>query len=364
MNEDQSWPNELQKQVDDAHHTTDRADAPPAGLWSSIRAQVQPQPQTIVETKESQPMITTATLPQSIAAPMRSTPQDQAGGFRHYVNFAATVALVLAVAGGGWLAMMQVNQPDGGPEPRFAALGLQPEEEGNGVCDAEPLTVDETIFIVKDPIGSLIPEIEDPAALGYPEDWFGPRAITVPNVYWYMAQVYELDYFGMDLPQADFEAAQPVVNEFLDCLQSGTRGQLWRLMDPITVHALATQYLPTLSSEDTARVVLPDILEAPAHPNSGGSVDTRIIRINPDSSLTGYLAASNRTGFPGFAISPVIHVEENGDVLTEADRHGISVDDPDHDAEGAMNIIYGRSAVDNQWYVIDYFFPFAFPGTD
>ena len=350
-------------ELDDFRHRFDRIhaatpgseDAPP-DLWHRVRAQVE-------TTEEGTSAMSSISIPiDSIPVSNSNAPSGQ-HRFARYANLAATIALVFAVALGGWFAATRMNQP-GSPEPRFAAQVVLPEESGNGVCDVESLTVDEAMAILIDPIGSLIPDIEDPVAEGYPAYWFNRSAITVPNAYWYMSQVYDIETYSVNFPEADFREAQPILNEYLDCIKYGTYGQVWRLTDPVSVQAQIAQKLPILRSEEDAREKMPSLLEEPAVFNTGFTGETKYLRVNPDQENTGYFHSESFLGFPGYAISPVTFLDSEGQTLIEADVFGNRVDDPSQEVEGSLNLIYGRSAMNNQWYVLDFFYPFSIPGFD
>ncbi|MCO5217158.1 MAG: hypothetical protein M9950_13560, partial [Thermomicrobiales bacterium] len=243
------------------------------------------------------------------------------------------------------------------------ALGLQTDSAGNGVCDVEPLSVDEAIVILRDPLGSLVPEFDDPVAVGYPAEFFGRQQIEAPNYYLYFAAVRS-DSYAVAMQSHQFAKAQLVINEYLDCMQTGTVGQEWRLMNPVTVQFRIASALPTLTSEEEARELLPELLSQPATfapMNPQTDIVSVFPRLNPDVEQTRYFAATDFIGFSGYAISPVQFVDSSGAVKMEADLQGRSLSDPGQMEQFSMNVIYGQSSLDLEWYVIDIVFPFNLP---
>src|SRR5690554_3169453 len=108
MTENDPFLNDMRSWADRAHRATPGADVPPADVWQRVLAEVDLQ-------KKGTATMSTVTALSAPMTPRPALPLDSRGGFRHYANLAATVAIVLGVALAGWFATMQLNQP-GSPE--------------------------------------------------------------------------------------------------------------------------------------------------------------------------------------------------------------------------------------------------------
>lgn len=331
------------------------ATGPAAGTWNRVlRETARPN------AKGQHEMSATATFSTIAAGNFGWTKAKSGSRVAHSMNIAAALVVIAAIVAGGWFATTQNDQlPD--PLPRFAAMGLQIDDPGNGVCDVAPLSVDEAIMILNDPLGSLTSDLETPPPDMYVSGMFDRRSIQTPNVYYNMSNVYSMDTMSIDMISGDFDDAQPIVDEYLDCMFYGTVGQEWRLMDPTSVQYRLAVSLPTLASEQEARNLLPDILGQSGTFGGSSSVSglqTSRMRLNPDDAQTRYLAGTGYPGFSGFAIGPVQYLNPDGSLEMEADLHGNAIGKPDSRAEYSMNVIFAQSPLNQEWYVIDTFFPF------
>lgn len=352
---DEDFYRDLAVDVDDAHAAWDEANNAPPALWQRIRAQYSSE-------KED----TTVSVIPALVSPGYVMSQPTPVDSRRYPNVVATVAIVVVLALSSWFAGALLR-PSPESEPRYAALGLQADTAGNGVCEVEPLTVDEAIAILSDPFGTLLSDIDDPVAIGYPAELFGQRQLTVGDPYAFLTYLYYVESVSLDLDKQQFSDAQPVVNEYLDCFLTGTTGQTWRLTDPLVVQFQLAISLPTLVSEEEARELLPEILLRPGEYAADrisymGEAPVPGIRVNPDIAQTASWTSGGRHQMVQIAISPVQVLDAEGNVVQEADLSGNSLTDPAKSADFAMNVIYGQSTLNLQWYVIEIIFPNMVPG--
>lgn len=350
MNEDQTWPNELKGQVDDAHLTTDRANTPPPGLWNQIRAQIQPQP--IADTKERQPMMNATTLPHSITTPSRSVSEKAPGGLRHYTSLAATIALVLAVAVGGWLAMSQM--PGGGSDGRFAAIQGTPEVAQSQTCDVEPMTVDEVMEIVKNPYSVMGIEPWE-IVVGIPGGASSELAEPMDNK-------IDLRMLGEEAPapdQSSFSAASTVMNEFLACTQQGTISQIFRLMVPAEVQRIILSNYPVFRDESTVRAGVEELIVLPAHrivlPGSTALEDSELVfQANPDVQSAKSYPLHNAQLYDGneLLLLGTRVTNRDGEVVFQNNATGAANPVGTLKTTDRIRVLMVQSRFNDQWYVL------------
>lgn len=338
--------------VDRVHRSTPEAEAPPADLWQRILAQANPQP------KETNQMssITTAAVPMAPARPVDSRTR---GGFGHYLNLAATIALVLAVAVAGWFATMQLNQP-GNPEPRFAAIPATPESMDGGMCTVEPLTTDEAIQILKNPF----------VHIGISEDVLDQSVVrvvideeeTLPGV-WPIVDLMT-DGPTMNIGAQDREDAYEVGDQYLACLSHGTNGQVWRMLEPIRAQWQLRGLLPLFVTEEEARAIIAQALSEPAEsrwnsPEQQEYLQDKRVVMNPDYSLA-YVDDSeivNRAYMDTLVIVPVMIIDADGETVFAAEYGGFPIVNNGYARDYAANIVLGKSELNGSWYVLGFFLP-------
>lgn len=251
MNEHEKFFEELQKDVDAEHRRIDGADAPPANMWTSIRAQAEP------ESKEEETNMIAST---ALNATLEPSAGRKHSGKRigHYANLAATITLVVAVAAAGWFATMQLNQPSE-PEPRLAILSATPSaeaspESASATCDVEPLTTDRVMEIVK-----------NPARFGIEGSTGEPSDITP---YAELREVDpDLEIVGESTTPSEeqFDEASIVANEYLNCLIYGTQAQIWTFYSPVLLQQKILAEFPVFAEESLVRERVEELSTQPGY---------------------------------------------------------------------------------------------------
>lgn len=276
MNENDRLLKDLKKGVDADHRRIDGADAPPADLWDRILAQANPQPK---ETKQMSSMTTAAipaeTLP---AADTRSRP-----GFGHYANLAATIALVIGIAVAGWFAIMQLNQ-SGGPEPSLALVNSTPEAEATptsvaATCEVEPLSTDTVMEIVKNPARFMAN-----GPTGEPSE--KPMVGNQENADLRKVDP-DLELVGESTAPTEeqFNDASVFANAYLDCLLSGTQGQVWTFYSPVFLQQKILSEFPVFAEESQVRERVVELSAQPAYEAEYAWV--AVLSVNTSSQLSG-----------------------------------------------------------------------------
>ncbi len=254
MNENEEFFENLHKDVHSAHRKTDGGGRPPSNMWNAIRAQVKQ------ETKqEEKPMISTAAHT-ATHAPFTGTSHK---GFGHYLNLAVTIALVLAVAVAGWFAIGQLNQP-GEPEPRLAIVGSTPgaeatPESGSATCDVDPLSTDTVMEIVKNPA-----RFTANGPTGEPTD--RPMVGSPTNAeFWEVDPDLELVGESTTPSEEQFDDASEFANVYLECLISGTQGQIWTFYSPVLLQQKILGEFPVFAEESQVRDRVEELAAQPAY---------------------------------------------------------------------------------------------------
>lgn len=297
-------------------------------------------------------MISATTI---LTAPVASTPAsgtDTRGGFRHYVNLAATLAIVAAVALAGWFATMQLNQP-GSPEPRFAALGIEREDAGNGVCDVEPLTVDEAIQIVRSPMFYLYGGEDNARADGWGQiidEGHAMNFVGAPLRDW--SQLTGLTpHAALPVSEEEFVEAYALAEEYRDCIQTGTRGQVWALFDPVVVQYEIATRIPLLQPMDETRIVIEQLLNEPTFASTAAAVNDRKWQVNPNTDLAVRIDHGMTFHVHRSILIPVQILDRDGEIVASYDIYGNRLPDGGFGREDSFNIVVAFSSVTETWYI-------------
>lgn len=221
---------------------------PAAGTWNTVLRQ------TAQPTSKGRSTMSSATLSSSgtgfTLAP--DVPfRERASRFAH---LAATIALVFAIAAGGWLVMSQMPGGNG----RFAALQGTPEDSAQ-TCNVEPMKVDEVIAIAENPY-SYLSEEQVPASRGadmthslWQQDYVDVRLTLARG---------SLAGQGNEPTQAAFDQSSDVLNQYVACMQhDGTVAMQLRFSDPISIQYHIQQQFPFYRSEEQVRDYVNDWLQ-------------------------------------------------------------------------------------------------------
>lgn len=334
-----------------AHSTAPGAAAPPADLWGRILAQTNPQPKE----KSQMSYPTTAAIP-AVSIPPPDTRSKQ--GFGHYLNLAATIALVLAVAVAGWFATMQLNQSGNGND-RFAMTPGTPEV-ASAVCDVEPLTLDEAMVILVNPYQAM--DVDERLAEHYETlVWLKDQSGQTGQP---PMELLLTDGPNGELEQAELDKALALGDSYLECVQHGTRGQVFRLLDPVGVHEYLRGLLPLFTSEKEARVIIEEELNKTGNTvwtqdfmreyleNKSIGVNHNLDRLYIDSSY-----AVDSFLLDAIVIAPVVIYDEHGEVVFETEFGGFPVTNNGRAADYARNVAIAKSPFDGEWYIFNIYRP-------
>lgn len=350
MNETEDIFDELQQHVDELHAGIDRANMPPAELWTSVRAHVRSEMK-----KEERPTMNSFATEQNVFIPPAQVSPPVRKGFHHHLSLAASLAIVLTVALAGWFATMQLNQP-GGSDGQF---GLSGQSDQSATCDIEPMTVDEALRIVEDPFGTANSDEPVPAWIQEEERmrvmWVADTPV-VPNNFVDQAL---MDSFQGTPDEDVFKDATERMNSFLACAQTGTMGQAFWYIRPFEIQRIVQFDLPFFRDESAARAVLEELLPMPAsglvaRSDSAFTEPEYVFSANPNISQA---ATSNSTNSIRFRASETIMIgitvtDQSGEIVFQNDYLGkVDPAGPLFTTE-RFRVIMAQSLVDEEWYVL------------
>lgn len=234
---DEDFYRDLSLDVDDAHAARPEANNAPPALWQQIRAQYGLE-------KED----TTMTMTTTFIAPLSPLPlhdHERNSRLSRYVNIAATVAVVAALALGSWFTAMNLGG-DKEPEPRWAVVTGTPQDDQT--CDVEPMTVDEVMAIVENPYSYV-------ASDAYPE-----KSQDLRNSKEEFRDVYPM--IGASLvssseaipTQGVMDDAMAMLDTFMACMQQhGTMDYALRFADPFSIQDQIRRQFPFYRDETSVR---------------------------------------------------------------------------------------------------------------
>lgn len=341
MNENESFFDELKKDVDADHRRIDGADAPPSNMWNSIRAQTKP------ETNEERKMIA-SNLMSHAPTPVATPVARQQSGVRHTLSLAASFLIVMSVALAGWFATMQLNQ-SGGSRGYFGLFG---QSDQSATCDVEPLTVDEVIAIVENPYsvapldtwGTPQPGQEDNGSLageGYREAGF---MVGMPES---LSEVPD---------EQEFHRIQSATNSYLNCIQTGTVGQVMALTHPETLQSNILSRFPVYRDQAEVRAMVEESIDRPFFVPS----DPQALDVPPNFQTT--FATPDRfrvrIGAPqshSLLAEQVAWVgldmkDENGVVIGKSDWDATILEGDLQSNNGGYSVILVYSEATDTWY--------------
>lgn len=353
MIDDDQFLADLHALADRAHDAAPEAAAPPPNTWQRVLAAINAE---LLLPSEGTPSMTTP-----FAQPVNTlwgspptagaSPRGLAGHIRRYANLSAIIALVVVVAVGSWLAMMQV-QPDG-PDPRLAVLQATPEGAAQA-CDVEPLTVDEAMAIVRNPV---------------PFMRFGVNATpeVIPETASESAGLYELTpdlelIEGNQVPTEDqFDAVSTIAIRYVNCMAFGTQGQVWRFYSPAYVQKTVLAEFPVFAEESQVRERVEERLNEPAY--EGEAVwkilpfidDIEMVSVNPDYQLA-ILQASESSYFDQVMNIGVVVKDVDDETLIQTNGTGRNLIPNDPLITGRsdiqLHVVLAKSRNSDAWFVI------------
>lgn len=335
-----SDPIAFHRWADETRRSEPAATGPAAGTWNRVLRQTA-QPQS-----KGTSTMSTAALGTGYTVARPDSIRERVSRFTH---LAATIALVLAVAVGGWFAMSQMPGRDG--NGRFAAIQSTPGDSAQ-TCDVEPMTVDEVMAIVENPY-----KYADPEAYGSPNSSPAP---------WYddYAQVQPItsgtpSRFAGDIPtSAAMDNALPVLQMYLACVETKTIAHSLRFVDPFSIQERVVTEFPFYRDQESVRNWVSEwISQGPQSLDwvDEGSGETLAFtpNINREESRTS-------TGWIGLGFNQLLslgcHVlDEDGNVLARYDGTMQLVDGEKQSRFVVYTLVY--SMYTDQWYVVTGWWP-------
>lgn len=267
--DDQSFEDTLDNAVRDMHRQMPLGNQPSSRAWHLIaeKASIQDQAGSVGTNAARSEPEGAQKQPLSFRS---AQPQARATGHLGWSTWLAA-ALVVALLAGTVTYLMPDNQrgENGNDDSIALAPGMQdaasitpssdatpastpyeyiPTYGPEHTCHAEPLTSEQVFDMVINPHREYVRlgDSEGIANLNNPED------AGTDNFYWRPWFLNPVDFSATIVP----EETQPIietVNDFWDCLMTGTAFQVWTFMHPYTVqHEILTHY-PVIRDEETLR---------------------------------------------------------------------------------------------------------------
>lgn len=161
---------------------------------------------------------------------------------------AAGLVILLVISG---LYLNTIGGDDGGNQNLAwapATVASTPTVTGDYACNVQPLTTDETLATVKNPLRAY-----ERFGDHYPND--------DPN------EMVEIPVLGSSnwMPSSDLlPANDPGIEgelsafgeQFWGCIQSGTAAQVWAMMDPVTLQSMILTSFPVIRTEEMLRTYI------------------------------------------------------------------------------------------------------------
>lgn len=289
-------------------------------------------------------------LPGAISAPARK----QTGGFSHFVNIAASVLVVAAIAFSGWFATMHL-QPSGDNNNGLAFAPSTPTA-GATTCDVTPLTVDEVMQIVKNPYAFMADNVDpditlDPTFTEYVAGNDLMNGNPLPTE-WY---VHSTDH---QTPSDEaFASASEAVNQYLTCLSTATFGQYWAMIDPVAVQRAVLDRFPVFADEATVRAYVEATIDQGLassdlvlEPLTSLVSDFQLIA-NPDIDQAASVPTADDI-YVSLVAMGVVVTDTDGGVVLVTDSEGRSQELSSRAGSERPVLLVGKSAITGQWYVL------------
>ncbi len=337
---------ELQQVVNQAHRTFTGRDDVPEEIWMRVRSQA-----TAVPQQEIPPM----NNPQLLSA-VHPLARGQQTVFVRYLNLAASVIIVAAIAVGGWFAAVNLSPNDRGHQAAMAPA----TPIADASCAVPALTAEEAIMIIKNPYQAIDLTLYD---MGGMHTRMSAEEYAIPD-HTKMLQIFTHDPVN-EIDEEEWADTLKLGDQYLDCIQHGTVGQVLALMDPFVVQNYLRDRLPLFMSENETHAYLTDLLHENAigygwtDPDQLTFISDKVLQINPDIRLI--YADSRflyRNGFYTEVIgAPVLFSNADGSVASAPTFAGIPFGSSAGQTRFARNVFFVKSTFDGQWYVYDILIP-------
>lgn len=342
--------------ADDVQRHDPAAQGPGGEVWNRVMSQTRREPSA-----RSLEMSTVAfPIEREVA---RVNPRSMPSGVSRFASIAATVLMVLTIAGGGYIALLQ-NRPGGDEPGRFAAMVESPQASpstAHGVCDVEPMTVDEVVAIVENPQGATV---WDSQGTPVPED---ERLIESPG--WPVPQ--ELLGLTGDAPdEATFDAISIAANRYVTCSQYGTFGQVLRFLYPTQVQKAVFMALPVYRTEAQVRELIEAAIDEPAYavnpstfgewPGDAASITQVSYRITEDRTNIRVATLGRVPGvdwdmtgdIDSLAYIGLDYLDADGNVIGRTAFDGMPIEGGSEGTNGGYSLMFAHSSTTGEWYYV------------
>lgn len=264
-----------------------------------------------------------------------------------FVNVAASLLVVAAIAFAGWFSVMNLR-PGGDMDPRYASVMVKQETAGNGVCDVEPLTVDQAVRIVQSPLAYVFGSAEavEKAGMYLTENFLDIQP-------WGWDTLMSLaSYISLPITDDEYFSLLAFSNEYADCIMTGTKGQLWAMMDPIVVQREIIVRIPLLQPMDVTEAAIAELLAIPNVNSNENTVRTMTWQPNADREHMarvdyGLTRSSNSSYIVPFQI-----LNADGVIIGSYDIFGNSLLEDRASEADPGNIVLIRSKDEKSWYIV------------
>ena len=262
-------------------------------------------------------LMTTAQFPQTVAQPSgyaaaqaafptEKNPHvrkaDRYFGRSYVLNAVLAACLVFALATGAWVTGQRFSGGNGGEDP--VQFGMTGQVEGTpgatpdlssiapiewptaDDCTVTPLTVDEVIAILRNPVGYFI-AVQAPST---------PTAVEAEATNKANLDAALRGEAGVVTPEI-MERVVAVQREWVACTMKGSYFQVWALEYPVLVAEQVEDVLPLFTSEEEARALLTQLEEEGSVdgflPQLSYGRDRWISLIDPDPANSWYSASAD-----------------------------------------------------------------------
>lgn len=234
--------------VDCAYSKSRRAE-PSSRVWNDVISECRKNGAPAVGERRTYPISARTRHQNEERAPRLAAYNGWVG---HGLPIPVTAALIILMLLGMALVRDIPNASDDHPNDQNYLAAIQPSSpiatpsQGAQICDVEPLTVDQVMERVLNPV-AVVTGVESDV-IKYSE-----APINRPPLPGYQDSPEEIKATFEAPDQATFDSAYAAANRFVACLYSGTYGQAWRLIDVPTLQHDILLNFPVVRTEDDIR---------------------------------------------------------------------------------------------------------------
>lgn len=353
MTDDEQFVVELRAMADRAHAAGLGTESPPIDtldrVLDAVKSEMQSNTERGLSMRTSASRLEVATWGRD--SDVSANPGGIGGSIHRYAKIVATIALVLAVAAGGWFTMVHL-QPEQSA-PRMAVVQATPDS-GDQTCDVAPLSVDEVMAIVRNPVPFM-----HAGAVG--------SSSVIPDPTPQGAELFELSldlelFEASQVPtEEQFQSASTVANQYVTCMVFGTQGQVWRFYSPASIQKTILAEFPVFAEESQVQARVEERLSEPAYEGDFAwevlsfIPEIRSVTINPDRQLA-IVQASESSYYDQVMSIGVVIEDVDGNVVAHTNGTGRNLIPNDPTVTGRndveLHIVIAKSRGSDTWSVI------------